>query len=212
MQREFILRMLLAQQKLLKVSTEIEDYPVHRAVLDRSLPEILEIAISDQAALANLQLFCSSVDCFGNTPLKLAVKTGDYTAIKLLLKFGYCGPKLRPCLIAGRPYDLEFCMSAFELAVKIGDPESIKLFLLQNMKDQKRKWKKVQPRLNDCLLKIPDFTFKCKWDCENSWIPFFHSFMPNRSYQLFKRGNCFRLTAESKQKDRLAQTFVYDGD
>lgn len=42
-----MLRMLLAQQRLMKVSTEIEDYPVHKAVLDRSLPEILEISNSD---------------------------------------------------------------------------------------------------------------------------------------------------------------------
>jgi hypothetical protein len=140
------------------VSREIEDYPVHRAVLDRTLPEIVELAKTDQAALASLQLLASCVDCFGNTPLKLAVRTGDYQAIKLLLKLGFCGPKYRPCLISGKSLDSEFKISAFELAVKIGDPVSIKLFLQANLKDRKRKWKRLVPRLNECLLKIPDFT------------------------------------------------------
>lgn len=140
------------------------------------------------------------------------MRTGDYKAIQLLLRLGWCAPKLRPCIIAGKPIDAEFALSAFELAVKIGDPESIKLFLAQNIKDKKRRWLESQAQLNQLLSNIPDFTFQCKWDCESSWIPFFRNFMPNRSYWLFKRGSSFRLTAESTDKSQQNQTFVYNSD
>ena len=185
---------------------------MHRAVLDRTLPEIIELAKTDNAALASLQLLGASVDNWGNTPLKLAVRTGDYQAIKLLLKLGFSGPKLRPCVIAGKPADLEFSLSAYELAVKIGDPVSIRLFIANQRKNRKANWKKNIVRLNQRLQQIPDFTFQCKWDCENSWVPFLHTFIPGKSYWLSKRGSCFRLTSESREKGKPGQTFIYDGE
>ena len=77
-QTEFAIRMLLLQQGLLKVSREMEDYPIHRAVFDRAIGDIVELSRTDKATLTSLQVFGNQVDCFGNTPLKLAVRTGDY--------------------------------------------------------------------------------------------------------------------------------------
>ena len=77
------------------------------------------------------------MDPFGNTPLKLAVRMGDYQAIKLLLKFyKSCSvsPMTRPFLITGKPPNDEFKLNAYELAVKIGDPISIKIFVYNKIK------------------------------------------------------------------------------
>ena len=84
------------------------------------------------------------MDNLGNTPLKLATRLGDYQAIELLLKCGCCSPKQRPFLISGKTIAAEdFELNAFELAIKIGDPKSIKLFLEQNMRERRRKWKQI---------------------------------------------------------------------
>jgi hypothetical protein len=107
----------------------------------------------------------------------------------------------------GELRDPDFMLSAFELAIKIGDPESIKLFLRHNIREKKKKWKAVQPELKNLLTSMPDFTLQCKWDCENSWIPFLSTFMPSRSYWLQKRDDCFRLTA-----DPSGHVFVYNGE
>ena len=96
---EFNQRMILLANGFLKVSRDPSDYPIHRAVFDGNLEEIVELSFTDKATLTSLKLFGLEVDPYGNTPLKLAVRIGDYDAVRVLLKSGCAEPDLKPQLL-----------------------------------------------------------------------------------------------------------------
>ena len=77
--------MILLANGLLKISRDASDYPIHRAVFDGSLEDIVDLSFSDKATHTSLKLFGLEVDPNGNTPLKLAVRIGDYDAVRALL-------------------------------------------------------------------------------------------------------------------------------
>ena len=96
---EFNQRMILLANGLLKISRDPTDYPIHKAVFDGTLDSIVELSFSDKATLTSLKLFGSEVDPNGNTPLKLAVRIGDYDSVRVLLKSGCAEPDLKPSLL-----------------------------------------------------------------------------------------------------------------
>ena len=70
----------------------MSDYPVHKAIFDGTLHQIVDLSFADKATLTSLKLFAIEVDPMGNTPLKLAGRIGDYDAVRLLLKSGCAEP------------------------------------------------------------------------------------------------------------------------
>ena len=78
------------------MSRDPSDYPMHKAIFDGSLESIVELSYQDKATLTSLKLFSQEIDPFGNTPLKLAVRIGDYDAVRLLLKSGCTDANLKP--------------------------------------------------------------------------------------------------------------------
>ena len=89
--------MLLANG-LVKVSRDPSDYPIHKAIFDGTLDEVVELSFTDKATLTSLKLFGIEVDPMGNTPLKLAVRIGDYDSVRTLLKSGCAEPLLKPSI------------------------------------------------------------------------------------------------------------------
>lgn len=85
---EFTQRMILLASGLLKISRDPSDYPIHKAVFDGTLESIVDLSFKDKATLTSLMLFGQEVDPNGNTPLKLAVRIGDYDSVRVLLKSG----------------------------------------------------------------------------------------------------------------------------
>ena len=59
----------------------------------------MDLSYADKATLTSLKLFGIEVDPLGNTPLKLAVRIGDYDAVRLLLKSCCAEPLFKPCLL-----------------------------------------------------------------------------------------------------------------
>ena len=88
--------MVLLQRGYLKVSRDPSDYPIHKAIFDGSLESIVDLSYSDKATLTSLKLFGQEIDPFGNTPLKVAVRIGDYDTVKVLLKSGCADANLKP--------------------------------------------------------------------------------------------------------------------
>ena len=105
------------------MSRDPSDYPIHKAIFDGSLESIVELSYADKATLTSLKLFGQEIDPFGNTPLKLAVRIGDYDAVRVLLKSGCADANLRPEQIFPiiKNSDSTFELSAYELACLIGD-------------------------------------------------------------------------------------------
>ena len=142
--------MILLAHGLLKISRDPSDYPIHRAVFDGSLEQIVDLSFSDKATLTSLKLFGLEVDPNGNTPLKLAVRIGDYEAVRVLLKSGCAEPDLKPRLLelpsaSSQPMcslqAITFGYSAQELACLIGDEETIKYFVEDEHRRKRHHWK-----------------------------------------------------------------------
>ena len=93
---EFNQRMVLLSCGHVKVSRDPSNYPIHKAVFDGTLDQIVELSFTDKATLTSLKLFGQEIDPFGNTPLKLAIRIGDYDAVRVLLKSGCAEPFLKP--------------------------------------------------------------------------------------------------------------------
>ena len=93
---EFNQRMILLSRGMLKVSRDPSDYPIHKAIFDGTLDQIVELSFTDKATLTSLKLFGLEIDPQGNTPLKLAVRIGDYDSVRVLLKSGCAAPLLKP--------------------------------------------------------------------------------------------------------------------
>lgn len=81
------------------MSRDPNDYPIHKALFEGSLDQIVDLSFSDKATLTSLKLFGAEVDPLGNTPLKLAVRIGDYDSVRVLLKSGCAQPEFRPSLL-----------------------------------------------------------------------------------------------------------------
>ena len=147
--------MVLLQRGYLKVSRDPSDYPIHKAIFDGSLESIVELSYSDKATLTSLKLFGQEIDPFGNTPLKLAVRIGDYETVKVLLKSGCADANLKPCQIfpIQKPdsNSSTFELSAYELACYIGDEETIKHFEQSEHKQKRHDWKKKSKVLSSLL-------------------------------------------------------------
>ena len=54
LEEDFILRMLLLQQGLLRVSKDLNDYPIHKALFERTFSDIIELAENDTATMTSL--------------------------------------------------------------------------------------------------------------------------------------------------------------
>jgi len=88
--------MILLKHGLRKVSTDMEEYPIHKSLFDVSLKDLVDLSYHDKATLASLKLFGSESDPWGNCPLKVAVSIGDYQSVEVLLKSGCANPDYRP--------------------------------------------------------------------------------------------------------------------
>ena len=55
---EFNQRMILLSRGMLKVSRDPSDYPIHKAIFDGTLDQIVELSFTDKATLTSLKLSC----------------------------------------------------------------------------------------------------------------------------------------------------------
>ena len=158
--------MILLANGLVKVSRDASDYPIHKAIFDGTLEEVVELSFTDKATLTSLKLFGIEVDPMGNTPLKLAVRIGDYDAVRILLKSGCAEPNLKPTLFwplpnnatnhnlstsSTTPSSQTFNYSAYELACLIGDEETLKHFIEDEHRVKRHSWKQNLPQLVETL-------------------------------------------------------------
>ena len=91
--------------------------------------------------MTSLKLFGLEVDPQGNTPLKLAVRIGDYESVRSLLKSGCAEPLLKPHLFWPAVGATTFGYNAFELASLIGDEETLKHFCEDEHRRKRHAWK-----------------------------------------------------------------------
>lgn len=148
---EFNQRIILLYHGYLKVSRDPNDYPIHKAIFDGVLDQIIDLSFTDKATLTSLKLFGVEVDPLGNTPLKLAVRIGDYDAVRSLLKSGCAEPlmKPQPSLLQqsstitnpNPPQSATFSYSAYELACLIGDEQTVKHFIEDKDRRKRHAWK-----------------------------------------------------------------------
>lgn len=161
-------------------------YPLHKAVFERDLVTLSHLCTGEDRHWIYVDL--ELTDQLGNTPLMLAVKLDYLEEATVLLDFG-ADPNNSPELSELTPYEHA-----------IGSCQKVLLTrILAAVNRQKLAVWEIQRKVSlsqelaRILKKVPDFSLKIGWQCESNFIPFLKRFAPSDEYQIYKRGQDFRV-------------------
>lgn len=185
-----------------------ESLALHRAVFERTPSKDLADMIDDWASRAPNKPMAEIVsvkDVHGNTPLHLAIMTGQKHTVQLLLS--------RDAPIKSRN---AAGWTPLDEAISYGDRAMIRRILKSGRKQARRSMQSRRPKLIDALSRIPDFTMDLRWEFY-SWVPIVKRFLPSDTCTLSKRGSSIRLdTTLVDFSDRSWQrgniTFIFNGE
>ncbi|XP_023674571.1 ankyrin repeat domain-containing protein 13C-like [Paramormyrops kingsleyae] len=173
-----------------------DDFPLHRCVFDGDVRRL--------SSLIRLQNIAQK-DVHGNTPLHLAVMTGQKECAHLLLAHN-------------APVKVKNAQgwSPLAEAISFGDRQMITA-LLRKLKQQSRESvQDKRPRLLNALKELGDFYLEFHWDFQ-SWVPLLSRILPSDTCKISKQGLTIRLdTTLVDFTDMKCQrgdlSFIFDGN
>lgn len=164
-------------------STNIEEYPLHRAVFEGNLTFIHRICSKE----INNLFYCNieEQDPLGLTPLMLAIKMNKKDAV-LVLTECECNTKLR-----GNPL-LKTPIAEAAMQREKGN-SVLKYLLLAGHRRKQNKWETEKQNIIQAFESIPDFYCEMNWECDSKFIPFAKKFGPSDTYKIYKKGSFLRV-------------------
>ena len=164
-------------------SKDIEDYPLHRAIYENSISDLIELLYNG----GNGNRFCLGLedcDIIGNTPLLLAVKTQNIEAIAILLE--YCAdPSNQPshrCKLVFKLYRVVFDPILEALILK--DKEVLRLLLKAEDRNRQMQFSRTKILLPTVLNEIPDFSMVLDLDFNEEVISITKGFVKPECYKV----------------------------
>lgn len=155
-------------------SSDISEFPIHKAVFDKNLYEIYKAVQAPEGFY-----MINQVDTHGNTPLKLALKLENEDVVKVLCDAG-AEVKLRAHQTDESPLD-------FVLAKQ---NESMLRILTTALQKQKyNEWLEERQKLKENLLLIPDFSLEMKISIDSNLFFLFSSLVTSDKFNIYKKGS-----------------------
>lgn len=164
-------------------STNIDDFPLHRAVFEGNLTFIHRLCSKETN-----HLFYSNIeeqDPLGLTPLMLAIKLQRKDAVLVLTECG-CNTKFRSNPLLRTP--IEETIRQKEKGYLI-----LRSLLLAGHRHKQNKWESEKNNLINAIEAIPNFSCEMNWECDSKFIPFAKKLAPSDTYKIYKRGSFLRV-------------------
>lgn len=192
-------------KNIMDVSQDPDDYPLHKAVLDRNLYKIRQICIGDDFQF--FHIFIDQPDSLGNTALMLAVKLRLYDEVQVLIDHG-ADPKYRV---------INSMSCALEVATEMNDPTLVSILVTGYHRDLYLHWTENIENFSKALMALDDFSIQMSWECTSHFIPFVKKFTPSDTYRIFKVGNKVKIDLtlvgwEQFKAKRGQVSLVFNGD
>lgn len=192
-------------KNVMPIPEHIEEFPLHRAVIERKLFKIRQICIGDDCNYFHINI--DQPDSLGNTALMLAVKLKFHDEVQVLIDHG-ADPKYRMSNLMPSP---------LELAIAMEDKALLKKLVVGYHQNLHSSWNDNIEDFAETLISIPDFSIRMKWECVSKFIPFLKKFTPSDEYYICKKGNKLKIDLtligwEQLRAKRGRVSLLFDGD